>query len=57
MKSALTVKEVVHELGVSRATVYNLIKAKKLKAHKLGHRTIFKSEDVKSLLNSLPEAA
>jgi excisionase family DNA binding protein len=54
-KSAYTVREILHEVGFSRSTLYLEIAKGRLKAHKIGKKTIFLAEDVRSYLESLPE--
>ncbi len=50
----LSVKEAGAYLRVSRATVYNLINARKVRAVKLGRRTLLPLESLKAFTNSLP---
>lgn len=56
MKSALTVQELCHEIGIGRTKLYSLIKDKQIVAHKLGKRTVFLAADVEAYLNSLPKS-
>ena len=43
-------------LGVSHATLYRLINAKRLDARKLDGKTCITSESINRLINSLPQA-
>lgn len=46
----LTVEETLQQLKISRKTLYNLVKAGKLKSYKAGGRkTYFKPNEVKAL--------
>jgi excisionase family DNA binding protein len=49
--------EVGHRNGLGRTTVFAEIKAGRLRAKKVGKRTIITDEDEKAWLESLPEAA
>lgn len=40
--------------GLSRVTVYNEIRSGKLKARKIGRRTVVLADDAKAYLNALP---
>jgi excisionase family DNA binding protein len=55
-RQSLTVSliEAATILGVSRATVYNLLKQNKLRAHKLGSRTIILTADIRKFISKLP---
>jgi excisionase family DNA binding protein len=50
-------KETEALLGVSHATVYRLIKSKKIDAFKLGGKTMISAESIKRLVVELPPAA
>ena len=56
-KSAFTVNEILHELGIGRSKLYKEIAEGKLKPRKIGTKTIFLAKDVEDYLNSLPVAA
>ena len=55
-KSALTVRDVAREGAMSERQVYRLLKDGRLKARKLGRKTLIMSEDFRALLDSLPAA-
>jgi excisionase family DNA binding protein len=50
---ALSIEEVAATLGIGRTLVYKLIKAKRLRARKIGRRTIIVPEDAAEFLHSL----
>ena len=52
--SAYTINDVVHMGGMSRATVFREMRAGRLKARKLGARTLILASDWQDYLNSLP---
>jgi len=51
-KDILTMNDVMLLLGISRSTVYRLIKKRYLKAVKLGTRVIIRKKDLKKLINN-----
>ena len=53
---AHSIAEVVRLTGRGRSTVYELIAAGRLKARKLGSRTVVLDPDLIDFLNSLPDA-
>jgi excisionase family DNA binding protein len=54
---AMSVEEAAGFLGVGRTSVYAAIADGRLKARKLGSRTLVLTDDAKSFLESLPRAA
>lgn len=48
-KPYLSIKEVSMLLGLSRTTLYRLVKNKKIKASKIGKRVIFKKANIEKL--------
>lgn len=54
---AYRVEEFVAVSGIGRTTLYAEIKAGRLKARKIGKRTLITAEAAKAFLDSLPEAA
>jgi excisionase family DNA binding protein len=56
MRIAYSVNEACREGGFGRTTLYALLRDRKLKAHKLGKKTIILGEDLKACLESLPVA-
>lgn len=54
MHSAYSVPEACHRLGVSKTTLYNLIREGDLPARKIGKRTIVLAADIDSFLSGLP---
>ena len=56
-KTAYTVNEITKEIGIGRSKLYSEMAAGKLKARKIGKKTIFLAEDVQAYLNNLPVAA
>jgi excisionase family DNA binding protein len=52
-RRALRINEFCLAYGVSRSTTYALVKANKLRLHKLGGRSLIKIEDAEALLNGL----
>jgi excisionase family DNA binding protein len=48
-KDYFSITEVADYIGISRRTVYRLIKNKDLKIHKLGGRTIIKKSSIEAL--------
>jgi excisionase family DNA binding protein len=53
---ALRVKEACASLSISRSTIYEEIRAGRLKALKAGSRTLIPVEAIDAWLNSLPDA-
>lgn len=53
-KTAYTVNELMHEIGIGRSKLYAEIKAGRLRPRKIGKRTIFLAKDVEDYLESLP---
>jgi excisionase family DNA binding protein len=51
---AMSVEEAARFLGVGRTSVYAAIADGRLKARKLGSRTLVLTDDAKSFLESLP---
>ncbi len=56
-KAAFTVNEVTKEIGIGRSKLYSEMAEGKLKARKIGKKTIFLAEDVQVYLSNLPVAA
>ena len=54
MKSALSITEVVETTGIGRTSVFALLKLEKLKARKVGRRTIILRTDLEDFLANLP---
>ena len=53
---AYSIAEAAHITGRGRSTIYELIAAGRLKARKLGSRTVILDADLTDFLNSLPDA-
>jgi excisionase family DNA binding protein len=53
-KHAYTVPEVIRVTGTSRTTLYAEIAAQRLKARKLGRRTLILADDLRQWLETLP---
>ena len=53
-KLAYTVPEAVSASGIGRTTLYELIRASRLEARKMGKRTLIPAEALRALLASLP---
>ncbi len=53
---AYSIAEVARLTGRGRSTLYELIAAERLRARKLGSRTIILETDLTNFLNSLPDA-
>jgi excisionase family DNA binding protein len=53
---ALSVEDTADALSVGRVTIFKLIKEGRLKASKIGRRTIITMAEVQSFLASLPKA-
>lgn len=49
-----TINAIADHLGVSRAQIYNLLRAEKLSAVKLGHKTVVTAEEAQRFISSLP---
>ncbi len=49
-------KEIEQILGISHATVYRLLAARRLDGRKLGGRTVITAESINRLIGSLPPA-
>lgn len=56
MKSLYGKDAAASELGVGLTTVYHLVKGGKLKAVKLGRRTLITGESLAAYIASLPDA-
>lgn len=52
MKIAYTIKEAVAATGISRTTLYGLIKAGELTPVKIGARTLIRHTDLDALIES-----
>ena len=50
------IPEAASRLGLGRSTLYELIAAGRLRARKLGARTVVLDTDLTDFLNSLPDA-
>ena len=50
------VQETQHLLGISHATIYRLIAAKRLDAVKIGAKTLITAESISAFLAGLPKA-
>ncbi len=55
-RDAFSVAEVCARTGIGRDSVYKAIRAGKLKARKLGRRTLITEDDLRRFLASLPQA-
>ena len=55
-KTAYTVNELMHEIGIGRSKLYAEIKAGNLRPRKIGKRTIFLARDVEEYLEGLPSS-
>lgn len=53
-KLAYTVKEALEAIGIGQTKLYKEIAAGRLKARKLGHRTLILKADLEAFLNALP---
>jgi excisionase family DNA binding protein len=51
----LTVREVTTELRISRATAYSFLRSKKLKAVRLGGKTLIRRSELDQFVANLPE--
>jgi excisionase family DNA binding protein len=54
-KAAYSIKELVHETGISRTKLYQEMSAGRITAHKNGRRTIILGREVERYLENLPE--
>lgn len=52
-KAAFDVNETSRILSIGRTTLYSLVKSGKLRATKLGRKTLFLSDDIQDFLYSL----
>lgn len=55
-RRAYTIAQFTELYGISRAKVYNLLKAGELQAVKVGRRTLIPSESAEAWFTGLPEA-
>jgi excisionase family DNA binding protein len=53
-RKSFTIPEVIRDTGTSRTTIYEEIKAGRLKARKLGRRTLILADDLQNWLAALP---
>jgi excisionase family DNA binding protein len=53
-KLAHTIPQAVHASGLSRSTLYDALKAGKLRARKSGRRTIIEDEELRRFIATLP---
>lgn len=51
---ALSIAEVCKATGIGRTSIFNAIREGKLRAVKLGNRTLVRAEDLRTFLESLP---
>jgi excisionase family DNA binding protein len=51
---AYSVPEAMDQLGISRDLIYKAISSGKLKARKLGRRTLITDDDLRAFLRALP---
>jgi excisionase family DNA binding protein len=54
MKLLNTVQDATKELGISRARLYELIASGEIQACKLGHKTVFRREELVRFAAALP---
>jgi excisionase family DNA binding protein len=54
-KLAYTIKEICKLIGISRATFYQVMRNKKLRAVKCGHRTLVMAKDLEAWMQAWPE--
>ena len=52
---ALSIKEFSERYGIGRSSVYEELKAKRLRARKIGKRTIITVDDAEEWLHKLPQ--
>lgn len=55
MKKLLSIKDACRFLSIGRTTLYALLKEEKIKARKLGKRTLIPHEEIISFINDLPQ--
>jgi excisionase family DNA binding protein len=55
-RTLLSVAESCTSLGVSRSTLYALIRSRRLPARKLGGRTVIAVDDLREMIKKLPDA-
>lgn len=55
MKQALSINEAIHLTGIGRTKLYELINKGKLKAKKMGKRTLILQSDLDHFLNQLSD--
>jgi excisionase family DNA binding protein len=53
---AMTIADVTRRTGIGRTSVFEAIRVGKLRAVKVGARTLIRAEDLTSFLDSLPDA-
>lgn len=53
-KPSYTIAETAAVLSIGKATLFRLMKARKITSRKIGHRTIFLRADLEGFLASLP---
>ncbi len=53
---ALTVADVTRRTGIGRTSIFEAIRAGRLRARKAGARTLVMADDLKAFLDSLPDA-
>jgi excisionase family DNA binding protein len=56
VKAAYTVREAQRELGIGRSKLYEEIAANRLRARKLGKRTIILGDELQRYLSALPDS-
>lgn len=53
---ALAIADVARRTGIGRTTLFNLIRDGRLRAVKVGSRTLIRADDLAEFLASLPDA-
>jgi excisionase family DNA binding protein len=53
----LSIADAMKAIGIGRTKIYELIGAKKLRAVRLGGRTLVRTDSIRALVDSLSEAA
>jgi excisionase family DNA binding protein len=53
-RAAFSVQEIMVQIGLSRDNVYRLIREGRLKARKVGRRTLVTNTDLQEFLQALP---
>jgi excisionase family DNA binding protein len=53
-KRAYSISEAMHEIAIGRDKIYDVIREGKLRARKVGRRTIITDDDLTEYLQSLP---